>query len=326
MERSDRGRFSELDLIRLLEQIIERDPSFESRTTTPRIGDGGRVDLLLERHGAILIVEVKRVAPQTRERLDDMLEQVGRYKNAVARQFPGRPIQLVLAIPGVLTPDRMEAVAAARVELWDQRWMISHGRAVGLDEELKAIFGDALYDEPVYLSRTDLLQVMLSDIACGRAGWYAYQKVCGEILEYLFCPPLKTPIPESSNIPRINRRDFVVPNYVPDEFWHFMRLHYRADYIVVDAKNHCGQANKTHVLQLANYLSPHGTGLFGMIVTRNGMDRGGMYTCREQWMLHSKMIITLNDDDLRQMLENKKSGLDPEDVVRQKIEDFRLGM
>jgi hypothetical protein len=43
-------------------------------------------------------------------------------------------------------------------------------------------------------------------------------------------------------------------------------------------------------------------------------------------MLHGKMIITLNDDDLLHMLENTKSGADPEDLVRQKIEDFRLGM
>jgi hypothetical protein len=38
------------------------------------------------------------------------------------------------------------------------------------------------------------------------------------------------------------------------------------------------------------------------------------------------MIITLNEDDLLQMLENKKGGADPEDLVRQKIEDLRLGM
>ena len=282
--------------------------------------------MLIERHGVILWVEVKRVTPQTRERLEDMLAQVGRYKAAILETFPRQRVQSVLVIPGVLTPDRMKAVAAAGVELWDQRWIISHARQLGLDEEVDHLFGDVSHGEPLGLPMAELLQARLGGIACGRIGWYDYQKACGEILEYLFYPPLKTPIPESSNVPRINRRDFVVPNYAPDGFWHFMRLHYRADYIVVDAKNHCGEANKSHVLQLANYLSPHGTGLFGMIVTRNEMDRAGTYTCREQWMLHSKMIITLNDDDLRQMLESKKNGLDPEDLVRQKIEDFRIGM
>jgi hypothetical protein len=326
MDRSYEYGFSELDLIRLFEQIAERDPSFESWATGPRAGGSGRADLLLERHGVILVVEVKRVAPQTRERLEDMLDQIGRYRTTIARQFPRQHVRPVLAIPGVLTPDRMETVSAAGVELWDQRWIISHARALGLDDEIDRLFGDVLRAESVDIPIAEVLQSRLGDIKCGHADWYSYQKLCGEILEYLFCPPLKAPIPESSNAPRINRRDFVLPNYVPDGFWLFMRLHYRADYIVVDAKNHCGQANKTHVLQLANYLSHHGTGLFGMIVTRNGMDRNGVYTCREQWMLHSKMIITLNDDDLLQMLETKKSGSGPEDLVRQKIEDFRLGI
>lgn len=266
MERSDNYRFSEIDLIRILEQIADRDPALESRGTGPRVGGGGGVDLILERYGTILVVEVKRVAPQTRERLEEMLEQVGRCRTEIAKQFPRRPVQLVLVIPGVLTLDRIEAVAEAGVELWDQCWIVSRARQFGLEDEAERLFGSGLHDEPDGLPVADFLQARLDDIACGHAGWYAYQKICGEILEYLFCPPLETPIPESSNMPRINRRDFVVPDYVPDGFWHFMRLHYRADSIVIDAKNHCGQANKTHVIQLANYLSLHGTGLFGMIV------------------------------------------------------------
>lgn len=105
-----------------------------------------------------------------------------------------------------------------------------------------------------------------------------------------------------------------------------MRQQYRADHIVVDAKNYCSKVAKAQCLQLANYLSVHGTGLFGIMVTRNGIDRGGILTCREQWMLHGKMIITLADGDMLQMLTNKVNGDDPETLIRQKIEDFRLGM
>jgi hypothetical protein len=35
-------------------------------------------------------------------------------------------------------------------------------------------------------------------------------------------------------------------------FRQFLRLHYRADYVVVDAKNHCSAVTKINVLQLAN--------------------------------------------------------------------------
>jgi hypothetical protein len=36
------------------------------------------------------------------------------------------------------------------------------------------------------------------------------------------------------------------------------------------------------------------------------------------------MIITLEDDDVHQMIRNRVTGGDPALVIRQKIEDFRL--
>ena len=41
---------------------------------------------------------------------------------------------------------------------------------------------------------------------------------------------------------------------------------------------------------------------------------------------HNKLIIGINDDDVRQMVESKIAGKDPAELVRQKIEDFRLGI
>jgi hypothetical protein len=103
-----------------------------------------------------------------------------------------------------------------------------------------------------------------------------------------------------------------------------MRDVYDAHYVVVDAKNYVGQVKKRDILQLANYLTAHGTGLFGMIISRSGDDRSAHETRREQWVIHRKMIIVLNDEDLRQMTANQLSGGDPGELIRQKIEDFRL--
>ena len=48
-------------------------------------------------------------------------------------------------------------------------------------------------------------------------------------------------------------------------------------------------------------------------------------TRREQWIIHRKLIIILNDDDLNQMVSFASNRSDPGIVIRQKIEDFRLG-
>jgi hypothetical protein len=98
-----------------------------------------------------------------------------------------------------------------------------------------------------------------------------------------------------------------------------MRTHYGAHYVVVDAKNYRGDVPKNAVLQVANYLPAHGAGLFGVIACRNGGDRSAEITRREQWALHRKMIVIINDDDdLRQMISNKASGVNPCDVSTSK--------
>ena len=78
------------------------------------------------------------------------------------------------------------------------------------------------------------------------------------------------------------------------------------------------------MLQLANYLSRHGTGLFGILLTRHGLNANAKWTRREHWVLHNKLIIGLDDEDMQQMLLTKLAGNKPEDLIQQRIEEFRL--
>lgn len=140
-----------------------------------------------------------------------------------------------------------------------------------------------------------------------------------DVLNYLFSPPLSSGLWEHENVARVNRRDIVFPNYSTEGFWYHLRQAYRADHIVVDAKNYVAKIKKNQVLQLANYLSQHGTGLFGMILTRGGEDAAAYYVRREQWIMHNKMILVLEDDDLIQMLTTKGKQEQPELLIQQKI-------
>jgi hypothetical protein len=174
-------------------------------------------------------------------------------------------------------------------------------------------------------SATQALLDRLSQIPPGRTEWSSYQSLCGDILSFLLCPPLAQPISESANQSRINRRDFVLPNYAIGGYWDYMRTHYQAHYIVVDAKNYTGNVKKKEILQIANYLSLHGAGQFGIVISRTGGDKSAELTRREQWIIHRKMIVLLNDDDMRQMISLRAANVDPAELIRQKIEDFRLG-
>jgi hypothetical protein len=80
------------------------------------------------------------------------------------------------------------------------------------------------------------------------------------------------------------------------------------------------------MLQVANYLNPHGAGLFALILARADRNQAARWTCREQWVQHSKLIVGLSDEDVVQMVRTRMGGGDPAELVRQKIEDFRLGI
>jgi hypothetical protein len=125
--------------------------------------------------------------------------------------------------------------------------------------------------------------------------------------------------------PKINRRDFILPNYSEDDFWAFIRYQYSGDY-VVDAKIYSGKIKKRNVLQISNYLKKHGAGLFGLIICRRGGDNSCVQTLREIWAIDRKLIIVLTDDDIEKVLIEKSSGRNPEIIIRQKIEDFRLAL
>ena len=165
----------------------------------------------------------------------------------------------------------------------------------------------------------------LNKISSGRKEWSKYQKHIEKILDYLFGETLSAPITELADNFGINRRDFILRNYSETGFWKYLRETYQADFIVIDAKNYTGQIKKNQILQISNYLKQHGTGLFAIIISRNGKENKGSYfTRREKWVTENKMIIILDDSDIEKMILAKASSNLPEEIIKQRIEEFRL--
>ncbi|WP_430404229.1 hypothetical protein [Fluviicola sp.] len=186
----------------------------------------------------------------------------------------------------------------------------------------------ALFTPSKYVPAHDKLITELKSINAGRSNndWSKYQKHIEKVLDYLFGSALSSPISENSDYFKINRRDFILRNYADTGFWAQIRNRYFADFIVLDAKNYTKKVTKKEVLQMGNYLKMHGAGLFGIIVSRNGGDTGCYYTCREMWAMDQKLIIVLNDEEVIKMIIAKGTSNDPEEIIRQKIEQFRLWM
>lgn len=315
----------EIEFVKFITELLKSNPNFRNVVNEQSFGHPYRADILVERKQNPIwqgiVIECKNYSALSPERADAVVNQLLRYRQFIEGN------RLALAFPGRVTNKVKERLECEDIEIWD----IDYISRV-FNEQIKQVnhpYFSVLFHHFASNRRKREGELFLSELkSCspGNQEWVVYQKLIGRILEFLFCPPLESPMSEISDISGVNRRDIILSNYASEGFWKFLRDRYLADYIVVDAKNYNYKVKKTQVLQIANYLKSHGAGLFGLIVCRNGGDAGCNHILREQWMVHKKMILVLNDEDVEAMLLAKLSGGNPEDIISQKIEKFRLSM
>jgi len=268
-----------------------------------------------------VIVEAKARKLVGADLIDSIL---GKFQDLSAIEPHAR---YLLAISGHLTSHAREIVNRRSLVVWDANELANRTTP----ELATRYFSDSVeLHHPVTvqqdLARAAAYRESLTSIEDGQAGWVQYQQLCSEILEYLFCPPLQPPRIEHSDADKRNRRDMVFENTAADGFWGQARSVYEAFYIVVDAKNYGSNIKKRSVLELAHYLKAYGCGQFGILVSRKGAGPSAMHAIREQWIGSKKMIVSLSDQDLFEMLEIKARGGIPEELVRRKIGDFRMSL
>jgi len=321
----DRGGFSEIEFNHYLYQLLQTNPIFTDIfiETAVSVEPCLRADITATsaQNKKSILVECKNAAFLTGKRLMLAIAQIHRYRQK--SKFD----TYVLAFPGRISEKGQKLVREAGIEVWDADYIANTFRKE-IEESTHPYFRN------LFLSLTPIeslpiehqLLEKLKSCQPGKRYWSDYQKLVGHILEHLFCPPLQSPISESADQFSINRRDWIFPNYSDTGFWHFLRQTYKADYIVVDAKNYKNPISKNQVLQIANYLKPHGAGLFAIIAARCGANKGAELTIRERWMVHNKMILVINDADLEAMLLSSSSGGEPYKVLGQVIENFRLSI
>lgn len=296
-----------------LQQLLLHDPRFENVRAASQVelanGEKASFDFLFTRtvQGRTIqyVVEAKFMTVATAREVSSAIGQLTYYKNNYS------DAQFILAIPTVLAEEYQQQLHSAGVDLWDRDTL----RRGIPDIPLPAYAASDIYDE---------LLDRLRHCPPGRENWQVYQKLVGEILTVLFCPPLDPISEQNADATYSNRRDYVIPNYAECGYWKELRYTYQAEFIVIDAKNAADTVGKEDILQVAHYLKEKGPGMFGLIFSRYGTDDSGEQHLRDIWQNQSKMIIVLDDSDVEQMLLSKQANNDPCRLIITKIQEFRL--
>jgi hypothetical protein len=173
-------------------------------------------------------------------------------------------------------------------------------------------------------SQATRLRSKLANCVPGKGSWKAYQDVCREILRYALVPPLLEPSEEAATMGRAQRRDliFQIP-YDAGDFWGWIKLTYKSLALIVECKNYADLLPASQLTITSKYFGEKKLGLFGAITCRKGLSDSARQEQTRLWMEDEKMILSLTDVDMINMLALKEANDDPSKVIDKAIRSFR---
>ncbi|MDU9414898.1 restriction endonuclease [Pseudomonas sp. zfem005] len=166
----------------------------------------------------------------------------------------------------------------------------------------------------------------LKSIKKGKAHWALYEAICAEILMYLFPNDLKGWHKQKSTDGGASRYDFVCRVSPTTEFWKFLVDNLNSRYIIFEFKNYSSKIKQGQILTTEKYLLERGLRRVAIIFTRLGADKNAISMMQGAMREHGKLILSIDDNEVCNMLQMKEEGDDPTDLLFKLVDDFLLSL
>ena len=166
---------------------------------------------------------------------------------------------------------------------------------------------------------------ILNSIGTGKNCFKIYEKFCVDALKYLFLDTLDLWEEQNKTDDGLNIFDLIckIKNNIDDDFFVIIEKYFKSKYIIFEFKNYDEPISQYEICTTEKYLYKTALRKVSIIITRRGINNNGdkMVKCilRET----GKLIIILDDDDLKNMIELKEKGENPSLVLTNKL-DFLL--
>jgi hypothetical protein len=175
--------------------------------------------------------------------------------------------------------------------------------------------------------QAEALKQRLAAIQPGHEHAADYQRFALEILNYLFNPELIDGQPEVRTIDGTERRDIIFTNDSDESFWTYVRSTHDGIVIMFEAKN-TNALGLAEINQTATYLGDR-IGRLGIIVTRRSPPNTVQRKISSVWNdsgPNRKVILTLNDNQLGELLDIRCKGLSPTKWMQSLYREFRTSV
>ena len=107
-------------------------------------------------------------------------------------------------------------------------------------------------------------------------------------------------------------------------FWRLIRHHYNSHFIVFECKSYEGLLDPNLVYTTEKYLFSAALRNVTIIISRKGFSPNASLAAEGCLKEHVKLILSVTDKDLIQMLKKKIAGEDPADYLIDRLEETLL--
>lgn len=169
----------------------------------------------------------------------------------------------------------------------------------------------------------------IKNIKKGKEGSREFEKIGEKILKYLFGDYIydwKTQINCDNNLHRI---DLLGKVKQQDGFWRMLYEIYKSRYIVFEFKNYNSKITQEQIETTNKYLSKNTLRTVAILISREEINKNAKSICKGILRDQGQLILTLNENDLITMLQNKKENQDkdiPSEYIERLFDDFLLGV
>ncbi len=182
---------------------------------------------------------------------------------------------------------------------------------------------DLLFSQiPVISARRKMEEISKLPTGKGENADRKYEKAVGELMPTLLYPYLDFAAEQARTDSGVSIRDLIFYNTRSHDFLREIMRDYHSRQLTFELKN-VASVNRENVDQLNRYLHQE-LGNFGVFITRNPLKKAEWSRTIDLWSGQRKALITLTDEDLKQMVEVYDSKQrHPIDVLIRSYVQFR---
>lgn len=184
---------------------------------------------------------------------------------------------------------------------------------------------------PLYtIERSVYLKKQLEDCKSGTDYAAAYEKICQDIIEYLFPNAFYVISGQHKTQDEHFRMDLICSLRGESEathpFWKIISRYYNSHFVVFEFKNYEKPIDQNLIYITEKYLFNAALRNVAIIISRQGFSDSAKFAANGCLKENGKLIMSLSNSDLAEMLDRKARGDNPEESLLKILETTLMGI